>query len=112
MPQARETGGLLPAPEGGGSHTKARSLRGLVQVVRLRASISSEACWIEVIGRLREQVVDVALRDGLQHAHSTLISAAFRGNRLSRSKKAAAGTILISGTRSTSKPARPSPKMF
>ena len=28
--------------------------------------IPSEACWVEAIGRLRQQVVDVALQDGLQ----------------------------------------------
>ena len=35
MPRARETGGFRPAPEGGESHTRGRSLRGLVSAARL-----------------------------------------------------------------------------
>jgi hypothetical protein len=33
---------------------------------RLRSPVPSEACWIEAIGGLRQQIVDVALQDGLQ----------------------------------------------
>jgi hypothetical protein len=33
---------------------------------RVRGPIPSEACWVEAIGGLRQQVVDVALQDGLQ----------------------------------------------
>jgi len=34
--------------------------------LRVRGPISSKACWVEAIGGLRQQVVDVALQDGLQ----------------------------------------------